>query len=81
MGVIAILDAKGSKDCKGLLLALATACNDGQTIELTSVTKSLSITPGSERDRYVLKRNTFVLEELNDGVRVAVHVLEVLNLD
>ena len=65
MGVVAVLDTERAEDCEGLLLALATACSDGQTTELTSVTSSLSLTPSILGSRYILERNTLVFEELD----------------
>lgn len=80
-GVVAVLDAEGAEDCEGLLLALATACSDGQTTELTSVTSSLPLSPGILSGRHVLERNALVFEELDEGIGAAVRALEVLNLD
>ena len=76
-----MLDTEGSEDCEGLLLALATACSDGQTTELTGVTSSLSLAPSILSGRHILERNTLVLKELDERVGAAVSVLEVLNLD
>ena len=81
MGVVAVLDTERAEDCEGLLLALATACSDGQTTELTSVTSSLSLTPSILGSRYILERNTLVFKKLDERVGAAVSVLEVLNLD